>query len=331
LKAETGTLFVVATPLGNRADLSPRAAEILRDADVILAEDTRTTRRLLAEISAMPGSTPGSTPGAGRGAAGEVDPSTEAGAGRLVLSCYDGNEAGRAEEVVGWLAQGKKIALVSEAGTPLVSDPGFRVVAAAVAAGARVVPVPGPSALLAALVGAGLPTDRFVFLGFAPRKSGARQRLFEGVRALPFTLVLYESPLRAGATLADLAAVLGGARRACLARELTKPYEELVRGSLAELSARYRETRPLGEVTLVIAGADEGQAAGEVVTDADLQERARALLAGGVSARDVADRLAVLTGRPRREIYRLVVEVTEVPESADDAQPADSTDSADDS
>src|SRR4029077_9725095 len=128
-------------------------------------------------------------------------------------------EAARAAEVAGRLADGAAVALVSEAGTPLVSDPGYRVVVAAIEAGARVVPVPGPSAVLAALVGAGLPTDRFLFLGFPPRKSGARRRLFESVRSLPYTLVLYESPLRAAATLADLPAVLGPERRACLARE----------------------------------------------------------------------------------------------------------------
>src|SRR4029077_12472273 len=160
---------------------------------------------------------------------------------RPVISCYDANEAARAEEVAALLAAGKNVALCSEAGTPLLSDPGFRVVAAAIAAGAPVVPIPGPSAVLAALVAAGLPTDRFAFLGFPPRKSGARRRLFEGVRALPFTLVVYESPLRAGATLDDCAATLARGRRAVVARELTKPFEELVRGTLADLSARYRD------------------------------------------------------------------------------------------
>ena len=249
-----------------------------------MAEDTRTARRLLDEI----------------GAARDDRP---------VLSCYDANEAARAQEVAALLGEGRSVALVSEAGTPLLSDPGFRVVAAAIAAGARVVPIPGPSAVLSALVGAGLPTDRFVFLGFPPRKSGARQRVFEGVRALPFTLVLYESPMRAGATLADLVAVLGAERRACVARELTKPYEELVRGTLAELAERYRETRPLGEITIVVAGASEGAATGQELTDDELEARAAALLAGGLSARDVADRLAALTGRPRRAIYQLVIAV----------------------
>ncbi|MEA2696680.1 MAG: rRNA (cytidine1402-2-O)-methyltransferase, partial [Myxococcales bacterium] len=200
---------------------------------------------------------------------------------------------------------GSDVVLVSEAGTPLVSDPGFRVVAAAIAVGARVVPVPGASALLAALVGAGLPTDRFVFLGFPPRKSGARRRLFESLRALPFTLVFYESPMRTGAALEDLAAVLGGARPACVARELTKEHEEFVRGTLADLAARYRDDRPLGEVTLVVAGIDETATNEE--GDDDLAARADALLAEGLSVRDVADQLAAATGRPRRAIYQLVV------------------------
>ena len=215
-----GTLAVVATPLGDARDLSPRAAETLRAADLIVAEDTRSARRLLGEIGAET---------------------------KTILSCFDANEAARAAEVAERLAGGANIALISEAGTPLVSDPGYRIVAAAISAGARIVPIPGPSAVLAALVGAGLPTDRFLFLGFPPRKSGARRRLFESVRLLPYTLVLYESPLRTGATLADLAAVLGDGRRACVARELTKPHEELVRAPLAHLAAKYETDRPLGE------------------------------------------------------------------------------------
>jgi 16S rRNA (cytidine1402-2'-O)-methyltransferase len=272
-----GTLTVVATPLGDRRDLSPRAVAALREADLIVAEDTRSARRLLAEV----------------GAGGKAP----------VLSCFDANEGARAVEVAARLEEGANVALISEAGTPLVSDPGYRVVAAAIAAGARVVPVPGPSAVLAALVGAGLPTDRFLFLGFPPRKPGARRRLFESVRALPFTLVLYESPVRTAATLADLAAVLGD-RAACVARELTKPYEEFVRGSLAALAARYEPARPLGEVTLVVAGAGEGETA--EVSDDDIVARATELVAAGRSTRDAADELAASTGRPRRDVYRLV-------------------------
>ena len=221
-----------------------------------------------------------------------------------ILSCFDANEGARATEIATLLAGGARVALISEAGTPLVSDPGYRVVAAAIAAGARVVPVPGPSALLAALVAAGLPTDRFLFLGFPPRKPGPRRRLFESVRALPFTLVLYESPMRVGATLADLAATVGAARRACVARELTKPYEELVRDDLGALAARYATDRPLGEVTLVVEGAAESAA--EDIDDADLLERARALIAQGQSTRDTARELAALTGRQRRDVYKLI-------------------------
>ncbi|HEY4394302.1 MAG TPA: 16S rRNA (cytidine(1402)-2'-O)-methyltransferase [Polyangia bacterium] len=276
--ARGGTLAVVATPLGDARDLSPRAAETLRAADLIVAEDTRSARRLLAEIGAE---------------------------SKTILSCFDANEAARAVEVAERLAAGATVALVSEAGTPLVSDPGYRIVAAAIAAGARIVPIPGPSAVLAALVGAGLPTDRFLFLGFPPRKSGARRRLFESVRLLPYTIVLYESPLRTGATLADLAAVLGGTRRACVARELTKPYEELVRASLAELAAKYETDRPLGEVTLVVEGAP-ADAPAEELDDAEILARAQELIADGRSTGDVARTLAEVTGRPRREIYNLI-------------------------
>jgi 16S rRNA (cytidine1402-2'-O)-methyltransferase len=283
-----GTLTVVATSLGNPDDVSPRAAAALREADLIVAEDTRSARRLLGS---------GST--------------------TTIVSCFDANEANRAAEVAERLAEGARVALVSEAGTPLVSDPGFRVVSAAIAAGARVVPVPGPSALLAALVGAGLPTDRFAFLGFPPRKSGQRRKLFESLRTLPFTLVFYESPLRAAATLADLEETLGPERPACLARELTKAYEEFVRLPLGELAARYAEDRPLGEVTLVVGGAGENSAA-EPLSEAEIDEEARDLLAQGRSARDAADELSARTGRPRREIYRLVTRAAEGRESGDD-------------
>jgi 16S rRNA (cytidine1402-2'-O)-methyltransferase len=277
--APAGTLTVVATSLGNAGDLSARAISVLREADVIVAEDTRSARQLLAGIGGSPAKT-------------------------RILSCFDANEAARAAEIGALLAGGARVALISEAGTPLVSDPGYRVVAAAIAAGARVIPVPGPSALLAALVAAGLPTDKFLFLGFPPRKSGARRRLFESVRALPFTLVLYESPLRAGATLADLAATLGDGRRGCLARELTKPHEEIVRDGLGALAARYATQRPLGEVTLVIEGTPDG--VHDELDDDTLVERAREMIATGKSTRDTAHDLAALTGRPRRDVYKLI-------------------------
>ena len=248
----------------------------LRAADVVLAEDTRSARKLLLAH----------------------------GIERRTQSCFDANEPARAEEAAAWLRSGQNLALISEAGTPAVSDPGYRVVRAAIAAGARVVPVPGPSAVLAALVASGLPTDSFFFAGFPPRKTGARRSLFARLGALPATLVFYESPHRVGTTLAELAAVLGRERPACMARELTKMHEEIVRGSLGTLAQRYHAERPLGEVTLVVGGADpQGGAEEEDV----LCERARALLATGMSARDAADTLAAESRRPRRELYQLVL------------------------
>jgi 16S rRNA (cytidine1402-2'-O)-methyltransferase len=271
-----GTLYIIATPLGNPADLTPRALEALRASEVIFAEDTRTARALLAVH----------------------------GLERPTHSCFDANEAARAGEAAALLAAGTAVGLVSEAGMPAISDPGFRLVRAAIDAGARVVPVPGPAALLLALIGSGLPTDRFFFAGFPPRKPGPRRALFSSLRLLPASLIFYESPHRVAATLADLRDALGD-RPACVARELTKTHEEFVRGSLGELAARYAEDRPLGEITLVVGGAP-GEA---TESDDEIAERAARLLAGGESARDVAQQLAEETGRPRREIYDLVLAI----------------------
>jgi 16S rRNA (cytidine1402-2'-O)-methyltransferase len=275
-----GTLHVVSSSIGNPGDLSPRAIETLRSADVVLAEDTRSARKLLVAH----------------------------GIERRTQSCFDANERERAEEAAALLRAGQNLALLSEAGTPAVSDPGYRVVRAAIAAGARVVPVPGPSAVLAALVASGLPTDSFFFAGFPPRKAGARRLLFSRLGQLGATLVFYESPHRVGATLGELASVLGATRPACLARELTKTHEEIVRGTLGELAERYASTRPLGEVTLVIGGVDDGGDASVDDEDA-MVERARMLLGTGLSARDVADTLAGESKRPRRDIYQLVLAV----------------------
>ena len=182
-----GTLYVVASPIGNLEDLSPRAARVLREADIIAAEDTRSALRLL----------------------GAADAGGAANPARRIVSSFEGNEAARAEELAGALAGGARVAVISEAGTPGVSDPGERAVAAAIGAGARVEVVPGPSAALAALVGSGLAMDRFVFLGFPPRVRGARHELFGTLRGEPGTMIFYEAPDRVGATLADLAGALG--------------------------------------------------------------------------------------------------------------------------
>lgn len=272
-----GVLYVIATSLGDPADLSPRAVAILRGLDVLYAEDTRAAARLLAahQIALTP------------------------------RSCFDANEAARAREAADRLRAGKAIGVVSEAGTPGLSDPGFRLVRAAIDAGARVVPIPGPSAAVAALSASGLPTDRFHFAGFPPRQANARRKLFTTLGALDATLVFYESPHRVAATLADLADVLGGDRPACVARELSKPHEEFVRGPLAELAARYRDARPLGEITLLVGRAPE--AAVSPSAPDDLAARAAALMADGRSTRDAVDALVAETGLPRRVIYAAVL------------------------
>ncbi len=283
-QAPAGSLFVVATPIGNLEDVTLRALRVLREAGLVLAEDTRRTRILLDRhgIAARP------------------------------VSLHAHNEATRCDEVLAALAAGRTVALVSDAGTPLVSDPGERLVAAAIEAGYAVVPVPGASAVLAALAASGLPPLPFAFVGFPPRRARAREALFDSYRSRPETLVLFESPHRTAATLRALADALGD-RRACVARELTKLHEELARGTLGELAERYREGAR-GEVTIVVAGAAARGAEGaeEVgVADApspspvDLEARIAELAAAGHRTRDIAALLARETGLPRRHLYAL--------------------------
>jgi len=283
------TLFVVGTPIGNLEDLSLRAARVLREADIVAAEDTRAAATLLAAADS----------------AGGVN------ANRTIVSLFEGNEAARSEQLVAALNDGKKVAVISEAGMPGVSDPGTRAVAAAVAAGAKVEVVPGPSASLAALIASGLPTDRFTFLGFPPREQGARQELFGTLRGEVATLIFYEAPDRVGATLGDLCAALGAARRASLSREITKLHEEHVRGTLAELAAKYAETPPRGECTLVVEGGAADDSA-----DVDIEAELKKLLAEGLGPKDAAQRLVVKTGKPRRQLYQLALSLQR--EGADD-------------
>lgn len=270
-----GTLYVVATPIGNLEDVTLRALRVLGEADLLLAEDTRRTRVLLDR----------------HGIAGRP------------RSLHAHNEAARVEEVLAALAAGRRVALVSDAGTPLVSDPGGRLVAQAIAAGHDVVPVPGPSAALAALVASGLPAEAFSFVGFLPRKAGERSARLAALAARSETLILFESPRRVAATLRELARAFGE-RRACVARELTKLHEEIARGSLSELAHRF-EAGARGEVTIVVEGAPS---VAEAPGDEELRQRVRALLAAGGSARDVAAQLARETGAPRRVLYALAVE-----------------------
>lgn len=276
-------LFLVSTPLGNLQDLSPRGADVLRTADVLYAEDTRSAARLLSEL----------------------------GIARKAASCFDANEAQRARELAAHFEAGRSVALFSEAGTPAVSDPGYRMVQAAIEAGVRVIPVPGPSAVLAALVASGLATDRFYFGGFLPRKTQARREAISEVKALAATLIFFESPLRTGESLRDLHDVLGD-RAATVARELTKTHEDFVRGSLRQLAETYAQERPLGEITLVVAGAGTTtQTSGEGRDAETLQGKAEALLAAGLSARDAATRLAFEVGLSRREAYGIVLALAE--------------------
>ncbi len=224
-----GTLYLVATPIGNLDDLSPRAAEVLRSVKVVAAEDTRRTRRLYSRLGAR---------------------------APAMISLPAFEERERMGTILDRLAAGEDVALCTDAGTPGVSDPGQRLVAAAWEAGARVVPIPGPCAAVAALVASGLPSDRFLVQGFLPRKGRGRAEALEWLARLPATLVFYEAGNRTGETLRDLASALGE-RAAAVARELTKVHEEVARGTLSALAERFAEGAR-GEVTLVVAGAEEG-------------------------------------------------------------------------
>jgi 16S rRNA (cytidine1402-2'-O)-methyltransferase len=231
-RSGTGTLYVVATPIGNLEDVSLRALRVLREVDLVAAEDTRHVRKLLDHY----------------------------GIRKRVVSYHEHNERTRTPQLLAALRSGRSVALVSDAGTPALSDPGYPLVRACAEAQIPVVPVPGPSAAVAALVVSGLPTDRFLFLGFPPRRRPARRRFFEEVRDGRATLVLFESPHRLADCLEDALAVLGD-RRAAVCRELTKLHEEVRRGTLSELVSWARQAAPLGEVTVVVEGASR-EAAG---------------------------------------------------------------------
>lgn len=275
--APAGVLLVVATPIGNLGDLSPRAADSLRDADLVLAEDTRRTGRLLEHVgSRVP-----------------------------QRSLHEHNEAERVAEVVASLRAGQRIVLVSDAGTPAISDPGYRLVAACVAAGVRVEPIPGPSAALAALVASGLPTDRVVFEGFLPRKGAARRARLAELASEPRTIVLFVSPHRATADLEDLADALGRDRRAALGRELTKLHEEVVHGDLGALVERAADGFR-GELTIVIAGAPV--AAERTPEPAEVVDDVRRLVAEGMRTKDAVAEVAVAVGLPKRAVYQAVLD-----------------------
>jgi 16S rRNA (cytidine1402-2'-O)-methyltransferase len=275
----TGTLFLVGTPIGNLGDLAPRAVETLAAVDLIAAEDTRRTGRLLAHLQL-------------------VD--------RPLISFFEGNERERTEEVIRRLREGATVALVTDGGMPTVSDPGFRLVRACAAEGIDVRVVPGPSAAIAALAISGLPTDRFVFEGFLPRKAGERRARLEALASDPRTVVLFESPKRVRATVVEALDAFGD-RPAAVARELTKLHEEVLRGLLSELPALLDATTLKGEIAVVIGGADAAEApdAGELV------EEARVLMTGGTRAREAAKAVAKRHGASANEIYRGLVDASD--------------------
>lgn len=273
----TSTLYVVATPIGNLGDLSHRAAEVLRAVPVVAAEDTRRTRGLLAHL----------------------------GAGPTVLSFHAHSNERRLEGILEILGDGRDVALVTDAGTPAVSDPGTDLVAAARAAGYTVVPIPGASAVATALSAAGLPGDRYLFLGFLPRRGRDRARLLERVAAEEWSVVLFEAPGRVAALLEDLVKVAGPARRAVVARELTKLHEELRSGTVSDLADYYSNVPPRGEVTVVVEGTGTPPAAPDRSEEA--MERATEFLADGMSRREVARLVAESHGLSRNDAYRMVM------------------------
>lgn len=273
--AVSGTLYVVPVPIGNPDDLSPRAVAVLRSVAVVAAEDTRHFATLARHHGLRP----------------------------ATVSYHDHNEAARAAELVRRMAGGDDVALVSDAGTPLVSDPGYRLVRAAIEAGIGVTSLPGASAVTTALAASGLPPHPFHFMGFLPRTGAARRSAFARVAREAVTLVAFEAPHRLIAALEDGVATLGD-RQACLARNLTKPHERYQRGSLPELIAALREEGEVrGEVTLVVAGAADDAAGATDQAEADAQ----LLLDGGAPARTVQDFLVARHGLPRRDAYALVL------------------------
>ncbi len=270
-------LYVTATPIGNLADVTLRALSVLASADLVLCEDTRVTRRLLDRYGLRP----------------------------QLLAYHEHNAANVRPRVLAKLGDGATVALVSDAGTPLVSDPGYKLVEAALAAGHKVFPVPGASAALAALVAAGLPTDRFFFEGFLPAKSGQRKTRIGELAAIPATLVLYETGPRLSASLADLADGLGG-RAGAVCRELTKAFEEVRRGTLVALAGHYAMAgEPKGEIVVVIAPPNETDAA--ISADA-LDGQLKAALRS-MSVKDAADAVATATGVKRRAVYQRALDL----------------------
>lgn len=270
-----GTLYLIATPIGNLEDITYRAVRLLGEVRLIAAEDTRQTRKLLQHLKLQ-------TP---------------------LTSYYEHNKLVKQSEILQALQEGD-VALVSDAGTPALNDPGYELVRAALAAGHAVSPIPGPNAAIAALVASGLPTDAFLYLGYLPRKSGERRNALAAVADLPYTLIFLEAPHRVLAALNDLQEQLGD-RPAAIGRELTKLYEEIFRGMLSEAIEHFSSQAPRGEFTLVIAGRPASE---ETWTELRLKAVIDQARSAGEAPTRLASRLAAESGWPRRKIYRLILE-----------------------
>ena len=290
--SDGGVLYVVATPIGNPDDISARAIRTLKDADLIACEDTRRTGQMLASHQIA-------TP---------------------TISYFEHNEERRVPEMIERMVAGAQIALVTDAGTPAISDPGFRLVRASLDAGIRVVAVPGASAAIAALSVAGLPTDRFTFEGFLPTRDGVRRRALDALRAESRTMVFYEAARRLADTIAAMIAAFGDSRSAAVVREISKTYEETVRGTLLDLERRFRATPALGEITIIVAGAENATAAvsdGAPIT-IEVPIAVEALREAGLSLKQASAVVAKLSGRARREVYQDVLKSREDDDSTDD-------------
>ena len=279
-EASQGVLYVVGTPIGNLEDITLRALKTLEDVDLIAAEDTRNTRRLLARH----------------------------GINRPLTSLHEHNEDRRAVELIKKLDKGAAIALVSDAGTPTLSDPGYRLVKDATAAGIKVVPIPGPSAAVAALSVSGLPTDAFLFLGFPPRKRAKRLKSLQHVAKENRTLIFYESPKRVADLLADLQEIMGE-RRAVLCREMTKTYEEFIRGTLKDIAGKVQNRRELkGECTLLVEGLQRGEEISpEELRGIVAQELAREDMGASALSRQLAEQYNI----PKKRVYSEILKVKE--------------------
>ena len=271
-----GILYVIATPIGNLEDITLRALAIFKQVDLIAAEDTRHTRILLARYEIR----------------------------KPLTSYHEHNEKSQAPLLIERLQRGQNVALVTDAGTPAISDPGYRLIVGAIAAGIRIVPVPGPSALLAALSASGMPTDRFVFEGFLPSKTAERQKKLERLRDEPRTLIFYEAPHRLHESLADMRRIFGQ-REIAVGRELTKLHEEFVRGSLDDVNLKLAGRELKGEITIVVRGASSHK---ELASEEQLCTEIDRLVGEGAGIKQIAETLSGRYALPKRQLYRLALQ-----------------------